>query len=87
MPHSGRTSKGRNYPSTSAHPAPRGSRATGTTKSAAGRARRPAMPSMPAKPAMPGKPMMTGQEMAASRNKMQQGTAMRNPKAAGKGKK
>ena len=28
--------------------------------------------------------MMTGQEMAASRNKMQQGTAMRNPKAAGK---
>ena len=80
MPHSGRTSKGRNYPSTQAHPNPtaRGSRATGTTKSAAGRARRPAMPSMP------GKPMMTGQEMAASRNKMQQGTAMRNPKAAGK---
>ena len=81
MPHSGRTSRGRNYPSTPAPPAPRGSRATGTTKSAAGRARRPAMPSMP------GKPMMTGQEMAASRNKMQQGTAMRNPKAAGKGKK
>ena len=84
MPHSGRTSRGRNYPSTPAHPAPRGSRATGTTKSAAGRARRPAMPSMPA---MPGKPMMTGQEMAASRNKMQRGAAMRNPKAAGKGKK
>ena len=83
MPHSGRTSKGRNYPSTSAHPAPRGSRATGTTKSAAGRARRPAMPA----PAMPGKPMMTGQEMAASRNKMQQGTAKRNPKAAGRGKR
>ena len=81
MPHSGRTSKGRNSPSTPAHPAPRGSRATGTTKSAAGRARRPAMPSMP------GKPMMTGQEMAASRNKMQQGTAKRNVKAAGRGKR
>ena len=107
MPHSGRTSKGPNYRSTPTHPNPavRGSRATGTTKSAAGRARRPAAAAKPytskvptgTKPYTPrvaatakpygSKPMMTGKEMAAERNKMQRGAAMRSPKAAGRGRR
>ena len=82
MPHSGKTSKGPNYRSTPAHPNPaaRGSRATGTTKSAAGRARRPAAPTMPMMPNAKASPKAMERAMG------KQGMAMRSTKAKGRGR-
>ena len=61
-------------------PSVQGSRATGTAASAAGRARRPATT---CKPAVPGSQRSA---TASARNKQQRGIAMRNAKAAGRGR-